>query len=101
MMLLEALASTLVALAVERVAYRPLRNSPRLALLISAIGASFFPQYTIAGFFGTTIFRYPEIDVLEQRVTLPLVAVSVKLLDIVVIVAAVVMMVVLYAFVMR
>ncbi len=101
MMLVAALASTLVALAVERVAYRPLRNSPRLALLISAIGASFFLQYTIAGFFGTKVFRYPEIDVLEQRVALPLTGVSVKLLDIVVIVAAVVMMAVLYAFVMR
>ena len=39
MLIIAATVSTLVALAVERVAYRPLRNSPRLVLFISAIGA--------------------------------------------------------------
>jgi branched-chain amino acid transport system permease protein len=41
--------STALALGVERVAYRPLRSAPRLVPLISAIGASFFLQYTSAG----------------------------------------------------
>ena len=36
------LASGLLAVAVEIVAYRPLRNAPRLVPLISAIGVSFF-----------------------------------------------------------
>ena len=44
MMLVAALVATAVALLVERLAYRPLRNSPRLVLLISAIGASFVLQ---------------------------------------------------------
>src|SRR2546430_17645786 len=34
--------SGLLAVPVERVAYRPLRNAPRLIPLISAIGISFF-----------------------------------------------------------
>src|SRR5947207_2298780 len=34
--------ATPIALLVERIAYRPLRNAPRLVPLISAIGASFF-----------------------------------------------------------
>ena len=38
------LASGLLAVAVERVAYRPLRHAPRLIPLISAIGVSFFLQ---------------------------------------------------------
>jgi branched-chain amino acid transport system permease protein len=38
------LASALAAVAVERVAYRPLRNAPRLAPLISAIGVSVLLQ---------------------------------------------------------
>ena len=38
---------------VERIAYRPLRNAPTLVPLISAIGASFFLQYTVRGFFGS------------------------------------------------
>jgi branched-chain amino acid transport system permease protein len=36
------LASGLLAVVIERVAYRPLRNAPRLVPLISAIGVSFF-----------------------------------------------------------
>ena len=38
------IVSMLVAIALERVAYRPLRGAPRLTPLISAIGASFFLQ---------------------------------------------------------
>lgn len=34
--------TALVGMGVERVAYRPLRNSPRIAVLISAVGVSFF-----------------------------------------------------------
>src|SRR5262249_4851842 len=37
-------ASGLLAVTVERVAYRPLRGAPRLIPLISAIGVSFFLQ---------------------------------------------------------
>ena len=102
MMLIAAGASTLVALAVERVAYRPLRNSPRLVLLISAIGASFFLQYTIAGLFGSSIYRYPTIDILEEEVGLPLLSVlGLKWIEVVVIASALLMMAVLYLFVMR
>ena len=40
-------ASGLMAVIVERTAYRPLRNAPRLVPLISAIGVSFFLQDAI------------------------------------------------------
>jgi len=45
-----AVAGGVVAFLLERVAYRPLRrrNAPRLAFLISAIGASYF-MYNLAG----------------------------------------------------
>src|SRR6266571_7110523 len=46
------LVSMLVAVLLERVAYRPLRDAPRLVPLITAIGASLFLQYTFSGFFG-------------------------------------------------
>ncbi len=36
-----------VGLAVERIAYRPLRDAPRLCLLISAMGVSFFLQNAV------------------------------------------------------
>jgi branched-chain amino acid transport system permease protein len=87
---------------VERLAYRPLRNAPRLVPLISAIGASFFLQYTFRGFFGAGTYNYPTITVLEQKITLPILsAFNMKWVDLLVILAAVGMMTGLYLFVMR
>ncbi|MCI5836414.1 MAG: branched-chain amino acid ABC transporter permease [Veillonellaceae bacterium] len=36
----------IVGVLVERIAYRPMRNSPKIALLITAIGVSLFIEYT-------------------------------------------------------
>jgi branched-chain amino acid transport system permease protein len=58
-------ASTGVAVLLERVAYRPLRGAPRLVPFITAIGASFFLQYAIAGLFGTGFKSYPSIEGLK------------------------------------
>jgi branched-chain amino acid transport system permease protein len=93
------LVSAGLALLVERIAYRPLRNAPRLVPLISAIGASFFLQYTARGFFGPGIYAYPAVAPLEA--TWPLFGVEVKVLSVVVIAASVLMMLGLYAVVMR
>ncbi|MCE1174318.1 MAG: branched-chain amino acid ABC transporter permease [Propionibacteriales bacterium] len=49
-------ASVATAVATERFAYRPLRNAPRLAPLISAIGVSVFLQEFVRLFFGTIPF---------------------------------------------
>jgi len=40
-----------LAIVIERVAYKPLRNSPRIAALITAIGVSFFLEYFGALYF--------------------------------------------------
>jgi branched-chain amino acid transport system permease protein len=44
MFLAAMLGAGLLGVAIERFAYRPLRNAPRIAPLISAIGVSFFLQ---------------------------------------------------------
>ena len=62
--------SGLLAVTVERVAYRPLRNAPRLVPLITAIGASLFLQYTFASFFGSESRGYPSISALEGTWTI-------------------------------
>jgi branched-chain amino acid transport system permease protein len=49
-------ASVVVALLTERVAYRPLRNAPRLAPLISAIGVSVFLQEFVRLYYGWVPF---------------------------------------------
>lgn len=53
-----------VAVTLERVAYRPLRRAPRLVPLITAIGASFFLQYTFRGFYGSGVEAYPPVPAL-------------------------------------
>ena len=40
------ITSTLLGVVIEKVAYTPLRKAPRLSLLITAIGVSFFLEYT-------------------------------------------------------
>ena len=57
--------STGVAVLLERVAYRPLRNAPRLVPLITAIGASLFLQNAFRGFFGPNARGYARPESLE------------------------------------
>ena len=52
------IVSVLTGVALERIAYRPLRTAPRLVPLISAIGASFFLQYSALRIFGVTPHNY-------------------------------------------
>lgn len=59
------LTSVIVGVLVERIAYRPLRRAPRLVPLITAIGASFFLQYTFKGLYGDQFKAYPEIAALK------------------------------------
>ena len=39
--------AALAGIIIERVAYRPMRNAPRIAILITAIGVSFFLEYSM------------------------------------------------------
>ena len=65
-------ASGLLAVTVERIAYRPLRGAPRLVPLISAVGVSFFLQDAVRMFesFNRNAFylTYPVIPVFDQRI---------------------------------
>jgi branched-chain amino acid transport system permease protein len=99
MIVVAAAFSTVLALLVERIAYRPLRNAPRLVPLISAIGASFFLQYTFRGFLGAGIYVYPDVNVLGQQV--PIDFLRLRWVDVLVVFSAVAMMTGLYLFVMR
>jgi branched-subunit amino acid ABC-type transport system permease component len=54
-----------IAVALERIAYRPLRRAPRLVPLITAIGASFFLQYSFRGLYGSGVEAYPQVKALS------------------------------------
>ena len=89
------IASGALAVAIERVAYRPLRGAPRLIPLISAIGMSFFLQDAIRLF--ESLWRnafnlvYPSVDALNQRFEFTE-TIDVSMKSLVVIVAALAML---------
>lgn len=99
MILLAASVSTAIAVLLERIAYRPLRNAPRLVPLITAIGASFTLQYTFRGLYGAEFRSYPPVEALQGLVNV--FGFEVPLVQLVVLGAAVILMVALYLFVER
>lgn len=98
------LLSGLAAVALERVAYRPLRGAPRLVPFISAIGASFFLQDLIRLFESlwrnSFYLSYPTLDFMERALKLGM-AVEVPVKSVLVIATALVMLAGLYLFVNR
>ncbi len=58
-------ASALLGVLIEKIAYKPLRKSPRIALLITAIGVSLFLQNIMSKFVGTAPKHFPELINLE------------------------------------
>jgi branched-chain amino acid transport system permease protein len=60
--LLSMIVCALMAITIERVAYKPLRDAPRIAALITAIGVSFFLEY-----FGALNFVFSPRFIPYQR----------------------------------
>jgi branched-chain amino acid transport system permease protein len=97
--LVSMVTSMIVAVLLERIAYRPLRRAPRLVPLITAIGASLFLQYSFRQLYGSGSRAYPQFDILVGR--WEILGVSILKTQAVVIVAALLLMVGLYFFVQR
>jgi branched-chain amino acid transport system permease protein len=70
LLIIAMLTSMGVAVLLERIAYRPLRNAPRLVPLITAIGASLFLQNTARGFFGAQSRGFGVPDALHGTWTI-------------------------------
>ena len=60
-MLLSMAICALLGILIERLVYRPLRNRPRLTVLITAIGVSIFLEYFGQYLFGADPKSFPEI----------------------------------------
>ena len=73
------LVTALLGTLAERLAYRPLRNAPRISILISAIGVSYFLQNLATVLFGGRPLTFPQIplftdvlkigDVVKAKIT--------------------------------
>ncbi len=69
---LSVVVCVLLAVVIERVAYKPLRNAPRIAALITAIGMSFFLEYFSALDFAFTsdfiVYKPPAIEPVPYKI---------------------------------
>ena len=96
-----AAVSSALGVAIERFAYRPLRNAPRIAPLISAIGMSFFLQASALLMFSGNPRSYDTPKLIDVSTGIPLGPIRVSMLRILVIVMAAVLMVLLTLWVHR
>ncbi|MEO7298083.1 MAG: branched-chain amino acid ABC transporter permease [Verrucomicrobiota bacterium] len=62
-MILAMAICAIVGMVIERLAYRPLRKSSKLTVLITAIGVSLFLEYSGQKFFGADPKYFPELIV--------------------------------------
>jgi branched-chain amino acid transport system permease protein len=89
----------LLGVVIERIAYRPLRNAPRLAPLLTAIGVSFILQNIIQILYGPSPVTVPQVIPPTNRIVVG--DVSIGVINVFVIVIAVVLIVGLQVFVTR
>lgn len=75
-LLIAVLLTALFGIGLERAAYRPLRDSPKISVMISAIGASFLIENLAVVVFGGRPKGFPVPDVLSQVVRLGSVSVQ-------------------------
>jgi branched-chain amino acid transport system permease protein len=87
----------ILGVIIERIAYRPLRNAPRLAPLISAIGVSLILQDSAKLWKGNTQIPFPTINYYELTIG----QVKISTIDIFIVLIAVVLMVILQLLVTR
>ena len=92
-------ATGLLNFSIERVFYRPLRNAPRVAPLIAAIGVSFILQNTALVVAGSGDRGSPQIFPLAWRVEVG--GASIPVLSLTILLIALVLMAALQVFVTR
>lgn len=66
--LLAMILTAIFGITVEKAAYRPLRNSPKISIMISAIGASFLIESLATVIFGGRPKTFPVPDLFNQIV---------------------------------
>lgn len=74
-------AAAVAGIIIERIAYRPMRKAPRIAILITAIGVSFFLEYsmvllvtpqprTFPAVFAATVYHLGPLVVNSQQIVI-------------------------------
>jgi branched-chain amino acid transport system permease protein len=89
----------LVGVGIERFAYRPLRNAPRLAPLITAIGISFILQNLVYVWQGPSPVQFPQL--LSPQVRFSLLGASVSWISVLIVVVTAILLIGLQLFIGR
>lgn len=92
MMAISMIGTGVLGVAIEWVAYRPLRNAPRIAPLISALGVSFFLENAILLTQSAKYYNYRTELLISPRLGLDLGSAHMSLTRALVIVVAILMM---------
>ena len=98
MFVVAMLGSGFLGLAIERFAYRPLRNAPRIAPLISALGVAFFLENSALLLFGSQYRNYDGYDLISYN-GIHIRGVFIQYLGLMVLIGAVLLMLALTALV--
>ena len=88
-----------LGIIIERFAYRPLRRSPKLAVLITAIGVSLFLEYAGQLFFGAAPRSFPQIIPVKPITGIP--GLTINTSQIVVLVVTILLLIVLRFIVLK
>lgn len=70
------LCTIALGVLIEKAAYKPLRNAPRMSVMISAIGVSYLLQNLANYLFTAMPQSYPQIDILKYVYTFGSISVS-------------------------
>lgn len=89
----------LVGYLLERIAYRPLRQSSRLSAVVSALGASIFFQNAIMLIYGAKNHVYPN-DI-RPTLSFELFGIDIPVLRILMFISSILLMLILYFFIHR
>jgi branched-chain amino acid transport system permease protein len=88
--LLSILLTIILGVVIEKVAYKPIRNAPKISILISAIGVSFFLENLGTVLFGGVPKAFPQVPLFTDVIKLG--SVSIQRLTIIIPVATVIIL---------
>lgn len=71
------ISTVILGVVIERIAYKPLRDAPRMSIMISAIGVSFFLENLATYLFTGVPKGFPDISFLTQAVNIGEISLSV------------------------
>lgn len=97
--ILVIVATVILGVVIEKVAYKPLRSAPRMSVMISAIGVSYLLQNCALYFTGGLPQMYPSIPFLSEQIQIG--SASTKMVTIVTPILTVILVLILVTMIKR